>query len=462
MSTRHDELSPIFQYKGPSPRQEEEKQLADIFKYEKPTPAKNEINQQKEPPLSFTQRVAQDISEGEQVERDIERHQARGTSRAIERVIGLPGDLLGFIANIAGEKPLLPSSQDFQTLSERLTSGYTKPQNDFEAKTDEFIGDIASFAIPSSGSYTMARNLGIPLVANLAKEGIKYFGGEDETAGRVKMGTMLALDLLNPKKGFRGANKYIGSLFRAAEDAIPTNAVADATALNSSLTKLRNTLNIGGSAPSKTAALGKIDEIQNLIVNNQISPHQLVGFRKTINELIDSLGGWEIKLPKAIKKRTVDNLNLVKREAIKAGEEYGRTSNPEFLLNWRNANEASAAFQQSKFISNFIENKFGSKFKSIGVKLLFGLPGAGLIISPSLQGLVAGGGATGALTGIYQATKILHQVMNSPTLRKYYSNVIKEAGKNNAAAMVANLELLDKKLLEEEKRKEKRLKELTQ
>lgn len=458
MTTKNNPLPDIFNYEtSVMPTQ---KAMPAIFSYENTqAPIEEYLPNKQSEKRSFLQNVAEDITESENIQKNIERNAARSTSRIAERMLGLPGDILGFVAGMTNEKPLLPSSADFQRISEKLTGGYTAPRNESEAALDEFIGDVGSFALPGGSNYSFARNLGIPLVANLAKEGIKYTGAADSTQAAVKNGTMFALDLLNPKKGLPSVGRYINSLFRDAEAAIPSGALADAKDLSSSLKDLKNLLRRGGKAASDVPALKKISELENRILNNQISAHELPAFRVKINEAISELGGFGVQLPKSVKRTAISKLGNVKDAVIKAGEKYGAT-NPEFLINWRNANEAAAVAHKSNYITNLIQKHFLTKFTSNAAKALFGLgvvPGAAY---GGLKGATVGLGATAGLASLYEGTKILHRVIASPTLRKYYSNVITNASKNNIPSMMSNLSLLDKKLADEERKEQEKLNKL--
>lgn len=457
-------MSSVFSYKRPTASNPIENTSA--FSYKRPTSTLEE-NAPSDSPRSFTQGVSQQLVESEELERDIDRGRARGTSRILERLGGLPGDVASLIQSLSGretEKFPLPTSENLQKTSERLTGGYTKPKNEFEEKSDELLGDIASFMLPGAGGYSIARNLGIPVAANLAKEGIKYSGGSDKGANGAKIGTMVILDLLSNRKGLGlgGVKKYINELFGASKSSIPSGTLTPVQNLSTSLQTLENTLNVGGSSASKAPTLKKISELQGKISNGMLDPKEFAGFRTSINELISEMGGWEVKLPKPIKESAIRNLNHLKGEVIKAGEEYGKNQNPDFLKYWKSANEASAAYQQSNVIANFIEKHFGNKFKSLSTKALFGLgAGAPIAASFSVPGTAAASGVAGGLAAGYNTYKIAHRVWKSPVLRNYYSKVLKASAKGNVSQMTQNMKLLDKKLSDEESKEKEMIEKIT-
>lgn len=401
-------------------------------------------------PLQIQEELPQELpQEGENdLDRDIERNVARGTSRILETIGGLPGDLYSFGKWLFGTDPEtnLPTSKSLKKFSEEATGGYTKAQGELEEKSDEVLQDIASFMIPGSPKYSFVRNIGIPVVANLAKEGVKYAGGE-KSSDAAKIGTMIALDIMNLKGG--GAKKFAGNLFNESEKLIPKGAKTTSPNLQKSLADLKKTMESGGSRPATEKALKKIDEIQNKFPTStlgkgknkfvhvvpEIEVQELIDFRKAINEIKTEIGGYEVQIPKPIKKKISANLDLVKAEVIEGLNEYGRAQNPEFLKLNKAANEAYGAYEASDKMANFIKKTVKDSIRNPGIKTLLGLGG----LSVAGKGL-----AIAAVPGIpaYQAYKVLHQVIQSPTLRKFYGNILKGAASGNASQVSKNAKAL--------------------
>lgn len=389
--------------------------------------------------------------EGENdLDREIERNIAQQTSRIGETIAGAPGDIYSFVKSLFGgdSETNLPTSKSLREQSENLSQGYTKPQNEFEERIGEVQKDIASFLIPGSKQYSMLRNIGIPVVANLAKEGINYTGNE-KLGDATKVGTMIALDLIHLKGG--GAKKFAGTLFNESENLIPQGSTLRSSKFEKSLSNLEKSLESGGSASSKDKALKKISEIKSKMNNGEIEVKELIDFRKTINEIKSELGGYEVQLPKHIKKKAIANLDLVKKEVINGLNEYGSNHNPEFLKLNKSANEAYAAYEQSDKLASFIKKSVKNSVKNPGVKSILGIAGGG-------YGLHAGGlalaksAAVGAIPayGLYEGYKVLHQVIQSPTLRKFYGNILKSAASGNASQVSKNAKALEKAFEEEE------------
>ena len=381
--------------------------------------------------------------EGENdLEREIERNIAQGTSRIGETVLGMPGDLYSFAKSIFGYNPetVLPTSEKLRKFSEEASLGYTKPKNEFEEKSGEALQDIASFMIPGSNKYNLVRNIGIPIVANLAKEGIKYSGSE-KLGNAAKIGTMITLDLMNHRAG--GAKKYASGLFNESEKMIPKGEILKSSTLEKSLLNLEKSLESGGSAPSKEKALKKISEIQSKMKNGEIEVQELVDFRKAINEIKYELGGYEVQLPKAIKKKAIANLDHVKSKVISALDEYGTKQNPEFGKLNKSANEAYAAYESSDKMASFLKKHISTKNPAI--KTLLGLGGVYAFPGIATKTAIAAPFAFGA----YEGYKILHQVIQSPTLRKFYGNILKGASSGNASQVSKNVKSLEKELKKE-------------
>lgn len=383
----------------------------------------------------------------EEVQKNIERSQAQFTSRALEGVAGLPSDLINFAGSLFGQDFQLPGSSKLREISEETTGGYTKPQSELEEKLGETMQDIALFALPGAKHYSIARNFGIPIIANLAKEGLEYVGANEKQKAAGKIGSMVILDLLSHRNTLGSAKKYASSLFQKADETIPKGLSIKSANLEKSLDNLDRSLRAGGERPSTADAITKISEIKKEIKNGKIDLKGLVAYRLSINELIDKYKGFDIQVKPAIREKIIHNLTQVKKEVIKAAEEYGSKYNPEFLNLSKSANEAYAAYSQSNKISNFIEKHAGSKLVSTAAKALLGLGLAGSAgVVGSTFGAFAGAGGTAGATLAYKIFKTILR-SKSPTLRNHYFKILEGASKGNAGQVIKNAKALDKELL---------------
>lgn len=392
------------------------------------------------------------------LDREIERNQARLLSRGIETVAGLPGDIQSLISSMTGHEfeTQFPTSEKLQEKSEEYSQGYTKAKGEHEQRADDLMKSVAAFALPGGSGYSLARNIGIPIAGELVKEGIKKSApGKEKSAEFAKIGTMLMLDLMGNRIAKGGARDLASKLFQESEAMVPEGTMMPAANFEKSLNTLEKTLKKGGSAPSTQAAISKIDELKSLVNNGKIDASDLLQARKRINEVILKEGGFDFTVPKEIKKRITHNLNDVKRSVINGLEEYGATQNPEFLKLNQQANEVYSALENSNKISNFIQSNFGDKFSSVGAKLLFNTAGVGGLgtaayVAPATTAIAAGS------VPLYLTFKVLNRVKNSPTLRKHYFDIVNSSLKGNAGQMTKSMHLLDKELSKDEKSKRKK------
>lgn len=403
-------------------------------------------------PVKQTKEQTPDFFEegfGPEFERETERHQARNISRFLESTIGLPGDLFDLAVGLTGqEQNILPTSKKLKELSEKLTGGYTAPKEELEKFGDEVFQDIGSMLLPGSKQYNIIRNIGIPLVGNLVKEGINYSGAQEKSAAYTKMGTMIVLDLLSQRKAMGGGvKKYASNLFNEAEKLVPEGAIADATNLEKTLVDLRKTLKMGGERPSTEKSLKKINEILSDVKDGKIGMQELMAYRPSINEIITEIGGYDFKLPAPVKQRASKNLQDVKKATIRTAEAWGKENSPEFLKLNRSANEAWAAIENSNKITKFIE-KHAGKYAGPITKTLFGIAPVGGSVGAYLSPATAPIAAT--TTAGYQTFKIFNRIKNSQTLKKYYNDILTGALKGNAGQVKANLQRLEKSLEREE------------
>jgi|SRR5882672_4215542 len=388
----------------------------------------------------------------EETEKDIERAQAQFTSRGLEAVAGLPGDLVNFVGGLFGFEPGAPGSQELRQFSEDLSQGYTSPQNDLEEKVGETLQDMTLFALPGAKHYSFARNIGIPIVANLAKEGVKYLSPGEKKESAAKVGSMVVLDLLSHRRNLGTAKEFASSLFQKADEAIPKGLSIKASNLKSSIGNLEKSLEKGGSRPDTAEALQKIKEIREEITDKGfIDLKNLVAYRPSINSWIDKFKGFDVQVPDKIRRKIIHNLQDVKREVIKAAEEYGEKYNPEYLNLSRSANEAYAAIEGSNKIANFIQKTASSKIKSKFLQSLLGLTAAGSLGgASSLGGLTLGGTAGIGSALAYKAFKTILR-SKSPTLRKHYFDILEGASKGNTPQVLHNVKFLDDIFKEMEK-----------
>lgn len=372
------------------------------------------------------------------MERLMDRGQAQATSRALETIVGLPGDLESFVGSFFGrEETFFPTSESLKKFSEGQTEGFTTPQSEAEEAVGEAFQDIVSFGIPipGSGAPSLARIAGVPIAANLVKQGLKLGGADEQEASAAKIGSLLLLDLAARRITGGGAEKHINSLFKASRDELSEGALLNARKLEKALDPLEKSLKSGGSRPSRVEALKKTKEIRDVIVDGKMPVKEALDFRVSINELKDKLGAFSLETPAKIRTKAIKNLDMVKGNVIEAITDYGKAENPRFLIPYTQAEEAFAARASSDVVSNFVQKTVGKKLASPITKAVFGLALPKFGVAK----------VAGAFTA-KETLKIINQIRKSPTLARFYGNALSAAVKGNAAQVSRNVLALDRKL----------------
>jgi len=453
---KNPEIDIDQQIELPNKKKEMEKSSGKIFQE-----ASNQSLPRKQIPKVQQEQTQFPFDQENDLEREIERNQARTLSRGIETIAGLPGDIQSFAKQLTGfDAPImLPTSSELQKGIEKVSGGYLAPQKEHEEKADELAKDITSFAIPGSGRASFVRNLGIPVLSNAAKELAGKFGASENVQSAIKVGTMFLFDLLNARQsiGKGGARKFANDLFQESEKRLP-QGVSNAQKMESSLKDLKSTLESGGSAPSTQSALTKIDEILGNINNGKIENKWLLDSRKKINELIESGGGFDYFPKPKVKERAIFNLNKVKNEVIDQIDTLGK-QHPEFGAYNKAANDAYAAWAGSNKVSNFLRKNFGDKIENPAVKMALGLAGSGGVAA-GLKFFPLSTAASVAAFPLYHSFKIVNRIINSETLKDYYGNILKYSLQGNIPQTAQNIKALERKLDQEEKEHQNRISEL--
>ncbi len=404
------------------------------------------------------------------------RNTSQNISRAFETYVGLPGNVksafqqsvdyassfLPESLKYTGEKEEVkpvqdrsvmelifnpPTSQELReiaskNISEKLTGdkNYLEPRNASEAATGEFTQDLTSFFLPGTGKAKFLARLAPPVIGNLSKEGLKYLGASENTADKAKLGIMLATGVA------AGSNpsKFASNRISQAKSMVPPNTTVFFQPLNQALNRLSNRLNRGVSVPSKSRARQGISDLQGQVdPQGRVKLHSLMDARDQINEWISEAGGWDV--PTNTRDATIRNLNELKSAVIDAVDQNLSSRFPQAADLYRTGYEAAAVTHKSNAISNFIQNNFGKKFASAGAKILFPSVAGSSVFIPKTAAAVT------ASYPFYKIGQALYRISKSPTLARYYEDVLINAAKQNAPAMIKSLDKFDKAMKKEEK-----------
>lgn len=432
------------------------------------------------------------LNTGEELERESERGLTLAGQYGFAGAAGLPGNISqaldsmtgGNFSKFHGGITGLPTTEDISENLEKFTGLKADPKSRIAQAGKEFVQDVGSY-LPLSGlaSFTagtggpiinMARTwqpLITPLVGQVTKQTMHDLGAEN-SEDFWKLGSMIVTDVaLNRGRGSQG---YINHLFKEANSSLQPGITTNVNNFRANLLNLKHNLQRGGTSPTKTEALKKVDEILGKMTqqgnNYSIEVQEFPEFRKSINDIRDSLGGFKSETPPTTKRKIIRNLESVKKSVIDAGMDYGNSHNPDFAKYWKAANEAANIKSKSEFTTRFIEKTLSKPM----FRFIMGGTGTGALAhtaghvmagaSPlAAIGKTATLGVTGAVaaTAIYNPVKIVYRMAKSPVLRSYYSKLFAASAKQDASNVGKYADKIKRELEKEEKEEEFLIKKYT-
>lgn len=411
-----------------------------------------------------------ELYEGDDIDRLVERNIAGLASRGVEQIAGFPGNVREFAKSMKElyhndplqkkiksiikqpegmkkfEEEILPitqtvgsiidwfpTSSELRDKSKELTKGFTEPTDEYSKIGHEVFEDVISSVLPGSGPRNVYRNVAIPVLSVLAKEGSKYIGIGDKGQTATKFGVNFLLNMMNRTN----APKLNRDMWKDVENTAPNINISPSqnTDLLSKAQNLENQLMLGLGSTSENSALKTVRSFIEKLTRQgtTISAKELAASNRSLNEITKDPalleGGRKV-------------LNGLKK-TINDGIEHVSTQDPQWVQKWRDANETHGAIQNSNFVANFISERYGKPIVNEGTRALFGL-------GPKTAVGVAV--ASAPLFGIYKGVQVLKRMSNSPILQTYYKNAILASLKGNTATMTSNLEKLDKELEKKSKK----------
>ena len=397
----------------------------------------------------------------EDLDPEIERHIGRLTSRGIEQVVGLPGNLRDFAyaakdyyqknkPNFLKNLPVpqvakkleeaipvmktvsdligyLPTSQQAKKFSEEKSLGYTKPENEFERVGDEVFEKIVSSSLPGTGQRNIWKNIAAPVVSSMGKEAAKFLGVGEKGQMLTELGLSLAIPLASGN-----APQLNRNIWQDLERNVPNIAVN----ANQSRQRAQNLVNRlqtqGLGSAGENRVVTTLNNFLDNTQNGQMSAQQLIGFNRSLNE---------IRGDPALLTGSRTLLNEASQIIRDTGRQFEQAA-PEFYRNWQRANEVHGAIQQSNYVARVVE-KMSDKIVSEGARSLFG---------GVLHGGATAAGAIPPMYAIYKMTQVMDRVARSPELMRYYTGVLTNSIRGNTALAAKNLSKLDEVLLADEKK----------
>lgn len=377
------------------------------------------------------------------------RHLGRSASRIGESLGGLPADILKTAqlgakglekgANVIRERIGLPpresslkesppiGSEDLKGFSQKLFGSAVIPQSKNEKLADDILSDAAVLAIPVKGRIPFLRSIGGALAGNLAKEGAEQLGAGEKGQTMAKLGGFFLAALT----GKGNVKKFWNEQYKLADEAIPKGAKLNASDLNNKLNKLDRVLSKGGIETSSQKFVQKpVNELKKIIHNDKLRVDDAVAAKKKINEIRSVLFD-EVK-GKSAQKYARTKINDISSYLDDALESYGK-KNPTFYQHYKAGNEAFGGYQQSRRVGRWISRHIPlGRLGKTSLLLLEAL------FKPATLPITAG-----AYTGLKSA-ELVTRMLKNPTLRKYYTNVMKSAVEENRAGFLREIKNLDK------------------
>lgn len=357
-----------------------------------------------------------------------------GIARAGEAVLGLPGDIAQGISNIAGveNKVPLPTSAGLRQGTRALTGEALEPESGLEDAYQEFVGDLASLAVPIPGSGGLklgkaAKLAGIGTGASQLAKSLDFSEGSRSIA---KGASYLLSGLTGGRKVL---TDQMNELYRVADESAK-GATVPARGLQTSINGLIKEANTGILTPAKEGALKVLEPISDSIVKGTIGVPLLQQFKKDVNVLLQD-PGMRASYPH------LKRINGFLKDSLK---EYGHM-NPTFGDAYTAADKLYANLKGSLGATKFIKDKLPPEaMKHDLTKYLMYAGGLGGSLTsfyknPELTSAILGAGGA-----IKWSARTLQLLMNSPEARKYYVNALKDASESNLRGVTKNAANLDK------------------
>lgn len=347
---------------------------------------------------------------------------AENLSKSIAETMGVKSDLL-----LSKEKKF-KTAQEFKELNKNLFGKeLLEPRNDWEKKLDEVTDDFILGSLPIfGGPIRFARPLLSSIAGNAAKSATEFMGSDESTSSKAKIGAMIASYMINP-----GAAKQLESrLYNQQTRALPRDANIDAPHLRTHINQFRRVLEQGGTAPSKSGALTKLDEIEAAFQGGRIPVRELTEFKKSINELIADRYS-AIGVSKEGSASTLHNLNRIATAIDRTISRYGRR-NPAWHNIYRQANEVHSALSRGEQIRRWLDGQRKGALKNAGLAHALG---------HGISAPVAASALAADLS--IRAGTILSKIGRSPTLTRHYLQFLDAAARRNLPIVNKELENLD-------------------
>ncbi len=375
---------------------------------------------------------------------DAGRTLARTGARVGEALAGLPGDITntGFALGNLASGGYIPTYEDVQNklpislptshqikkgFTEKLTGDYLKPKNKGEEFYDEFVGDLATLALPIKGKVPLAGAVKTALSAGAAGFLGETVGGEAGKAA-AKTGTLLFSGL---RGGRNKLEKSMKEAYKSADIGLTTNPKYNGIPLRNEIHKVSKWAESGIGTPEKMFIGEKAASVKKLIKDGKIAVKDAWEAKKDINSLISS-GDTP--------RKAIPQLELLSGKLSGILEQYGTKKNPLFSQAYNVAEDIFKGLNKRSEVNHFLQQNFNmDKLLTNGLSKF--LMGQGIYKIGGLPGVAASGAAG---IGSKEAVKAFEFIKNSKQAQHYYKNIMKGAIEKNAATVARNVSGLNK------------------
>lgn len=343
---------------------------------------------------------------------------------------------------IEGKGQMLPTSGQLREASEKATKDYTKPKGKAESAISETIEDISA-VLRGGGRTGWMKNLGIPVLANTAKQVVQETGFGEDKANIAKAAVWLPMMLADSVNGPR----YASNLMNMGRNQTPQNMQFDIPRMQARLNAASQNPLLLQSDPRSLLARQQLAALQNDLQNGLVTQRGLMTAYDGINAAKRSRALFEFgRGDQNYARRAIDTI----RDAVGSEIRQSGARTPQALNNWQNGLTAWATIHRSNAMTGWIQSQMKgpyAKFIAGPAAALLGLGTYGGFQDPLIAGTTAA-----ATAAAYKTYQIMYRSWNNPTLRNYYFNSINAANAENFPAFLSNYRKLNDKLEIEEER----------
>lgn len=352
-----------------------------------------------------------------------------------EQLVELKERVSKYNIDVPGVSPPVISSEGLGKSANELTGNFFEPRDEWERGWDNTV-KMATNAL-LGGKLTMGkvgRSLAGGAAGEVLSKGIEEkSGGPGPLSEAVKIGSMILAHSINP-----GAAKQLAEdSFAKARVALPKGAIGDASELETDLKGMVDKWKRGGVTWDKKKGIAEAEQALSKIRDGKLEFDEGWELKRDMNKNAESLYKEEGATSRTIRdarEKIGEARSALKRFLAKSERVY-----PEFYHEMSKGDEIYGAIQNSKMISNWIKKKLPMLGDEPLLKILFGVSEAA---ATRASPLMAMGG--GALIGANQVRALASQMKNSPALRKYYIDTIKNAVQQNKVGFLNSYRRLKK------------------